>query len=85
MGFTHVHHDVIKKPNGNLIVTADKIDSDLVGDYLIEIAPAHSSLVRTWDLGAVLPDVADLFSDVPMTGRRSRDSPTTLLRERCRL
>lgn len=67
-GFARAHHDVIKKPDGNLIITADKIDGDYIEDHLIEVDPAAGTLVRTWDLTAVMPDMADLYREVPMTG-----------------
>ena len=68
LGFARIHHDVIRKPNGNLILTADRLGGDYVEDHVIEVDPIRGRLIRTWDLCAVLPDVADLYRDVPMTG-----------------
>ncbi|HOW51395.1 MAG TPA: aryl-sulfate sulfotransferase [bacterium] len=67
LGFTQVHHDVMKKPDGNLIITADKIGNEYTMEHLIEVDPADGSLIRTWDLRTVFPDIADLFIDMPMT------------------
>lgn|GEM_PF-749691 len=67
LGFMRVHHDVVKKPNGDLIITADKIGSDYIEDHLLEVKPADGTLVRTWDLTTVMPDVGDLYRDIPLT------------------
>ena len=67
LGFTRVHHDVIKKPDGHLVITVDKTGSDYIEDHVIEVDPASGKLVRAWDLNSVMPDVADLYRDIPMT------------------
>ncbi len=67
LGYLRIHHDIIKKPDGNLIITADLIGNDYIEDHLIEVKPATGELVRTWDLNKTMPDVADLYRDVPMT------------------
>jgi len=67
LGFVRVHHDVVKKPDGNLLITADKVGTDYIEDHVIEINPSEGSLVREWDLNTIFPDVADLFYDIPMT------------------
>ncbi|HOW51394.1 MAG TPA: aryl-sulfate sulfotransferase [bacterium] len=74
LGFSWIHHDVVKKPNGNLLLTADPVGSDYVEDHLIEIDPKDATLVQKWDLRTVMPDVTDLYRDVPMT---STDIPGT--------
>ncbi len=66
-GYLRVHHDVVKKPDGNFLITADKVGSDYIEDHIIEIDPDDGSLVHEWDLNSVFPDVADLFYDIPMT------------------
>jgi arylsulfate sulfotransferase len=54
-GYTF-HHNVIEKPNGNLIVTVSKNDSKhlngkpTINDYVIEINRATGAIVTEWDL-----------------------------------
>jgi arylsulfate sulfotransferase len=54
-GYTF-HHNVIEKPNGNLIVTVSKSTSihlngkSTINDYVIEINRSTGSIVTEWDL-----------------------------------
>jgi arylsulfate sulfotransferase len=48
------HHDVIEKPNGNLIVAVNKKDRGTVEDQLIEIDRSSGEIVSEWDLRQVL-------------------------------
>ncbi|QQR91403.1 MAG: aryl-sulfate sulfotransferase [Myxococcales bacterium] len=66
-GFTGIHHDIVKKPNGNLILPVDEQDGAYTEDFLIEVNPDKSSLEGLWDLKDVLPDVADVLAGTPMT------------------
>ncbi len=68
LGYLRVHHDILKKPDGHFIITADKIGNDYIEDHLIEVDPIDGTLVHSWDLNLVMPDVADLYRDIPPTG-----------------
>lgn len=48
------HHDVIEKPDGNLIVAVDNVALETVEDHIIELDRATGTIVRTWDLRQVL-------------------------------
>ncbi|HNT28412.1 MAG TPA: aryl-sulfate sulfotransferase [bacterium] len=67
LGFLWIHHDVIKLPNGHLVLTADPITNDYVEEYLIEVDMTAGTVVKEWDLRPVFPDVADLYRDIPPT------------------
>ncbi len=67
LGFLWIHHDVVKLPNGNLLLTADPITNDYIEEYLIEVDPVAGTVVKEWDLRPVFPDVADLYRDIPPT------------------
>ncbi len=67
-GYRRIHHDIFKKTDGNLLLTVDKTGAELTEDRVIEIDPTRNSLRARWDLADVLPDVADLFYDLQMTG-----------------
>ncbi len=58
------HHDVIEKPDGNLIVAVDKSGIGTVEDFIIEIDRASGAIVNEWDLRQVLDmKRRDLVSD----------------------
>jgi arylsulfate sulfotransferase len=48
------HHNVQEKPNGNFIVSVNKIGKSTIEDYIIEIDRASKQIVNTWDLNLSL-------------------------------
>lgn len=52
-GYTF-HHDVVEKPDGNLLVAVNKDGTGTVEDHVIEIDRASGQIVREWDLREVL-------------------------------
>lgn len=48
------HHDVIEKPDGNLLVAVNKSNLDTVEDHVIEVDRASGAVVNEWDLRQVL-------------------------------
>ncbi len=48
------HHDVIEKPDGNLIVAVDKAGIGTVEDHIIELDRTSGAIVNEWDLRQVL-------------------------------
>ena len=44
------HHQVLEKPNGNLLVTATSLSASTEEDFIIEIDRTTRQIVRTWDL-----------------------------------
>ncbi len=66
-GFINIHHDIFRKPDGNFLLTSDKKGSRFMEDHIIEINPEDNTLVNEWDLADIMPTVADLFIDTPMT------------------
>lgn len=67
LGYKNVHHEVIVKPDGNLLLGADKAGSDYIEDRVIEVNPENSQLRGSWNLNDTFPDVADLFMDMMPT------------------
>jgi hypothetical protein len=68
-GYERIHHDIFLKADGNVVVTADLAGADFIEDRVIEIEPVANNLRARWDLADTLPDVADLFYDVPLTSQ----------------
>ncbi len=66
-GFFNIHHDIFKTGEGNYLLTSDKIGSFFVEDYIIELSGETFELLRKWDLKETMPDVPDLFRDVPIS------------------
>jgi hypothetical protein len=66
-GYERIHHDIYKKPDGNLLLTVDLTGAPFIEDRVIEIEPAANNLRARWNLADTLPDVAGLFFDVPLT------------------
>lgn len=48
------HHHVLEKPNGNFVVTVNKLGEPTVEDYVIEIDRATGDIIREWDLNQSL-------------------------------
>ena len=48
------HHEVLEKPNGNFIVSVDKIGITTIEDYIIEIDRDSKEIIRIWDLNESL-------------------------------
>ena len=67
-GYTGIHHDILLRPNGDLVLTVDRVGGDQIHDTVIEIDPSKNVLRRVWDLRKTFPDVTDLFTDIPKTG-----------------
>jgi arylsulfate sulfotransferase len=66
-GFFNIHHDIFKTEEGNYLLTSDKAGSFFVEDYIIELSGETFDLVRKWDLKKTIPEVPDLFRDVPIS------------------
>ena len=67
LGYTEIHHDIVIKDDGNILIGVSKIDDPWIEDRIIEINPVNSLLVKEWDLKDIFPDVCDLYNDVPLT------------------
>jgi arylsulfate sulfotransferase len=48
------HHQVLEKPNGNFLVTVNKLDSSTIEDYIIEIDRENGEIINEWDLNQSL-------------------------------
>jgi len=48
------HHNVIEKPDGNFLVTVNKLDASTIEDYIIEIDRSSGNIVNEWDLNESL-------------------------------
>lgn len=48
------HHNVQEKPNGNFIVTVNKLGKNTVEDYIIEIDRTSKQIINSWDLNLSL-------------------------------
>ncbi len=70
MGFFDIHHDIIKLPNDDIVLTVSKKGEKLFEDHIIEINLKTRELVKSWDLRKIFPDIMDLFYDTPKTGEQ---------------
>lgn len=48
------HHDVIEKPDGNLLVAVNKGGLETIEDHVVEVDRQTGAIVREWDLRTVL-------------------------------
>ncbi len=53
--FQNVHHDVFEMPNGNFLITADKIGIPTVEDHIVEMDRTTGMITNVWDLREILP------------------------------
>lgn len=57
------HHETREMPNGNLLVSVDKIGESTVEDHILEVTPS-GSIVQVWDMRPILDmDRYDLVED----------------------
>lgn len=57
------HHEVIEKPDGNLIVAVDRPGIGTVEDHILELDRSTGSVVREWDLRQILDMYRRSFSE----------------------
>ncbi len=57
------HHDVVEKPNGNFLVTVNKLGEPTIEDYIIEIGRDSKAIVTTWDLNLSMDNTRTALSD----------------------
>ena len=63
------HHEVLEKPNGNFLVTVNKLSAATIEDHIIEIDRVSKEIVNVWDLNlsmentrtALTNDLVDWF------------------------
>jgi arylsulfate sulfotransferase len=66
------HHNVTEKPNGNFLVTANKVGSTHLDgsptteDYVIEIDRASGNVINTWDLKESLDEYRKTLNTDPV-------------------
>ncbi|MDX1640567.1 MAG: aryl-sulfate sulfotransferase, partial [Balneolaceae bacterium] len=61
-GYTF-HHEVHEKPNGNFVVTVDKIGEPTVEDYIIEIDRNSGEIINEWNLNESLDNTRRVLTD----------------------
>jgi len=61
--FEDIHHDVYELPNGNFIVTVNKVGAPTIEDYLVEVDRQTGDINTIWDLNEVLPKRYTFFDD----------------------
>jgi arylsulfate sulfotransferase len=58
------HHEILEKPNGNLIIAVNKPNLTTVEDHIIEIDRQSGTIVNEWDMRQILDvDRLDLVPD----------------------
>jgi arylsulfate sulfotransferase len=48
------HHEVSEKPNGNFLVTVNKVGSNTIEDHIVEIDREANEIMNVWDLNESL-------------------------------
>ena len=57
------HHDVVEKPNGNFLVTVNKLGATTIEDHIIEIDRESKMIINTWDLNFSLDNSRTSLTD----------------------
>ncbi len=57
------HHEVHEKPNGNFLVTVNKIAAATVEDFIIEIDRTTKEIINIWDLNLALQNSRTTWTD----------------------
>ena len=61
-GYTF-HHEVHEKPNGNFLVTVNKMGTSTIEDFIIEIDRTSNDIVNEWDLNLALQNTRTTWTD----------------------
>ncbi len=48
------HHEIVEKPNGNILMAVSKLNVDTANDFIVELDTASGTMVNEWDLREVL-------------------------------
>ncbi len=48
--YENIHHDIYELPNGNLLVTVDKVGISTIEDHVVEVNRLSGDVVTVWDL-----------------------------------
>ena len=64
-GFSYIHHDIVPMGNGHYLLTVNNINSIRRENYLVEFDFKNALVVKSWDLEEILPNVDDLYADLP--------------------
>lgn len=57
------HHNVQEKPNGNFLVTVDKLGAPTVEDHIIEIDRSSKQIINIWDLNQSLQNTRRILTN----------------------
>ncbi len=60
------HHEVHEKPNGNFLVTVNKMGASTVEDHIIEIDRTSKDIVNVWDLNLALQNTRISWTNDPV-------------------
>lgn len=68
-GFENIHHEIRQTPDETFLLTVNGIDHPSVENFIIELDPFLSSnnIQTVIDLEEILPNVDDLFPDLPQS------------------
>lgn len=53
--YENIHHDVYEMPNGNFLVTVNKIGLKTIEDFILELNRSTGAITNVWDLNLILP------------------------------
>ncbi len=59
------HHDVTEKPNGNFLVSVNKLGASTIEDYIIEIDRSSKEIINVWNLNVSLDNSRRTLKDDP--------------------
>ena len=48
------HHELVEKPNGNLIIAVNKADAETIEDHVVELNRESGEIVKVWDFRNIL-------------------------------
>ena len=48
------HHEIIEKPDGNLIIAVNKAGTETIEDHVVELNRASGEIVKVWDFRTIL-------------------------------
>jgi arylsulfate sulfotransferase len=61
--YKNVHHDVFELPNGNFLVSVDKVGSQTIEDRIIELDRTSGAIKTVWNLELILPKREQFIAD----------------------
>jgi hypothetical protein len=75
-GYNYIHHDLVDIGDGHYLLTVNDVKQASRENIIIEFDFTEEKVVKSWDLEEILPNVDDLYADLPNTYYKDKNGNT---------